>query len=337
MSKNILVICDSQEDYCVMLDGYIRDHVKIPFEIYSFTDTYNLKSFELKTETSVLIISESLFKPEISDSFKNIILLSENQSSKKHFQNVKIVNKFQSTELILKEIFDICIDSDMILYDMEKEKNLKIIGFFTPINRVLQTTSALTLGEILARKHKTLYINFEYASGFEYIMDDCFEENLSDLMYYFECYEDKFTIYLDRIKKCVNNLDFVPPVSLGEQIRTTTISQWIKFFKKINEKTEYEYLILDITENVDEVMKMLDVCDRIYMISGHDRIANSKLVQFEKCISRPELESLKEKIKRIDFPIFKRLPTKANLYMESDVNYFLREYIKGDKVYGHQA
>jgi len=64
-------------------------------------------------------------------------------------------------------------------------KKMQIIGVYTPIGRCLQTTFSLTLGQMLAKHYKTLYLNFEIYSGFARMMSRNFNSDIADLMYYF--------------------------------------------------------------------------------------------------------------------------------------------------------
>ena len=95
---------------------------------------------------------------------------------------------------------------------------MHIIGIYTPIGRCLQTTFSLTLGQMLAKKYKTLYLNFEAYSGFSKILNKRFENDISDLMYYFECAREKLAYRLESMVETVNGLDFVPPVEIYQNL-----------------------------------------------------------------------------------------------------------------------
>lgn len=70
---------------------------------------------------------------------------------------------------------------------MATGNRMKIIGNYSPIGRCMQTTFALSMGQILSKKHKTLYLNFESYSGFGYLLNREFASDLTDVLYYFNC------------------------------------------------------------------------------------------------------------------------------------------------------
>lgn len=64
------------------------------------------------------------------------------------------------------------------------KKSTSVIGVYSPVGRTQKTSFALTLGQILAKDRAVLYLNLESYSGFEQILGETYERNLSDLLYF---------------------------------------------------------------------------------------------------------------------------------------------------------
>ncbi len=339
MKANVIAICDENESYCFMLDKYIREHVKLPLEIYDFTNSDDIKEFSLKENTSLIIISQSLYEEITEFEYNKILILDEGELRAKEYdsENIKTISKYQAVDSIVKEILGICMEDDGLMVGSVSDGKMGIIGLFTPIRRSLQTIFALSLGQELSVNKKVLYLNLEFAAAFEFIMDEHFDENLVDLLYFYECHGDKVGLYIDRIKRSVAGLDYIPPVISGEQICSTTIEQWTGFFKKITKSTDYDYLILDITENVTNVFDMLDICDRIYTIQGKDQLSRAKIEQYDLCLHNNGKENIITKTKKINLPVFRNISVKASKLPGSEISMFVNNMIREDDFYGSRT
>lgn len=100
-------------------------------------------------------------------------------------QKEQSVYKYQSCETVLKEVMGFYTGKNPeSTANRVRNGNLQIIGLFTPVHRCLQTTFAMTLGEVLAKQYKVLYLNFESFSGLERRLNREFMADMSDLIYY---------------------------------------------------------------------------------------------------------------------------------------------------------
>ena len=82
----------------------------------------------------------------------------------------KIINKYQSCELIMKELLEWLAKEGTLGRTGSNHKELKLIGVYSPVGKCLKTSFAFVLGQLLSKKHKVLYLNMECYS---YMFEGC--------------------------------------------------------------------------------------------------------------------------------------------------------------------
>lgn len=328
MNKDILAIFDSEERYARGLMEYITQKEKIPFRIHVFTDEDRFYSYQDFESIECLLVSESVYDKKLEElNIPHIIILSE--SGKVVNSTLHHINKYQSSEIIFNKILlYYSSESDKhITFVRDNQRKLKIIGIYTPIGRCLQTTFAMTLGQLLSKKFKTLYLNFEQYSGLSQLLKREFEADITDLLYYFECAKEKLSVRIDTMVEQVNGLDFIPPVSIYQNLKGIKGEQWIELFAEMEKCTEYEYLILDLTDGMIDLWDVLRSCDIIYTITRQDTIAMAKICQYERALESAEYNDVINKTKRCNLPIFKNLNHRFDELTLSDMASYIKNYV----------
>ena len=102
----------------------------------------------------------------------------------------------------------------------------------------MHTTVSLTLSQLLSKKHKTLYLNFEYFPAHQELLADQQTRDLADLLYFLNAEKDKFALRLQSMVRQVGSLDYVPPMKSGQNLLSITVKEWLTFFKKLQESDE---------------------------------------------------------------------------------------------------
>lgn len=235
MKRNIFAVCDLEVDYALNFMDYMNRKKNIPFEIQAFTSVENLIAYGKQTHIELLLISGRAMCREVRDlDIGKIIILSEGVHPPE-LDQYPSVYKYQSSSDVLREV--------MACYGAEKKtvadqiavlkKTTEIIGIFSPLGRCLKTSFALTLGQILAKERAVLYLNMEEYSGFEELMGKGFAHNLSDLLYYVRQDNQNLLYKMNSMIQTINNLDYVPPVQMPADIRTTAWQDWERLFQML--------------------------------------------------------------------------------------------------------
>lgn len=237
MRQKVFAICDTEEAYAVRLTEYMLERVRLPYTLHLFTKVEELQRFAEQEEIEILLIAESALKmlreEYIRQQVVKMFVLQENDRKEREEQGC--ISKFQSPEKIVELLVESVADfSDWKHEAAEEDTKVKLIGIYSPVKRCLQTSFALTMGQILAKEHKTLYFNFENYSGFGQMLKREYSMDMTDLMYYFRCAKDKLFLRLPSIIQNINGLDYVPPVQYRAEPRETTGRQWLELCRNIS-------------------------------------------------------------------------------------------------------
>lgn len=330
MDRKILAIFDSEENYAYRLMDFIGMKDKIPFEIHVFTRADSFFSFAKETEIECLLISENAYQSKIEQmNIAHIIVLSENGANLNHA--LYHINKYQSCDNVIRQVMH---------YYADKTKNggiiqavshkMRIIGIYTPATRCLQTTFSFTLGQMLARQSKTLYLNFEAYSGLGRMLNRQFQRDLSDLVYYLNCAREKLFYHMEGMIETVNGLDFIPPAEIYQNLAGIRGAQWLDLFQEIEKASEYEYLLLDLSDCIMDLWEILQHCDRIYTITRDDPIASAKIEQYEKILENMQQEDVLAKTRKWRLPLFKKLPLRFEELTYGDLAGYIRREVLPD-------
>ncbi|MBQ6696636.1 MAG: hypothetical protein IJN16_08025, partial [Lachnospiraceae bacterium] len=246
------------------------------------------------------------------------------------------INKYQSSELIFRTVMSSYMGNGGGLpRRMSTGNKMQIIGNYSPIGRCLQTTFALSMGQILAKKHKTLYLNFESYSGFGHLLSREFGADITDALYYFSGEKEKLAYKLDGLVESMNGLDYIPPVLSYRDLREITGEQWIELFHEIERISEYEYLILDLSEQMSGLFDVLRECDRVFTIIKEDGLAEAKLRQYETLLQSMNYEDIAAKTRKWNPPVFHRLPSGMEQLTHGELAVCIKKIIE-EELYGRK-
>ena len=318
-----MIICDQEESYVYRLTDYLAMKKVLPFEIQGFTDVYQLQKYLETNTVQFALISEGCFFKEMQKwPIEHLVLLNESGYQEEELESIY---KYQSADQIFREILNICLIDGPDERRISGKSKLKIIGIYTPIGRCLQTSFSFVLGQSLSKKNRVLYLNFENYSGLGSLLNREFKTDLSDLIYFFHNSREKFTYRMGSMVESVNGMDFIPPAFSYLDLMMITGNEWKDLFLEIEKSGEYEILILDLSDGIQNLFELLKLCEIVYTITRNDGFAMAKIDQYQQLLSYHNCEEVLMKTKKCDIPIFKHLPEGLEQLMYSE----LAEYVKG--------
>lgn len=336
--RRILAICDPDEQYLSRLSGYLTDHLSLPFEIREYTNAKRLCEDRQSAEPAILLISENLYPALLahaSQPFQDLILLEE--SDARRIEEVDLeenvpawkhsrISKYTSTERIVTEILDHSISCSQVLRTGSgSAERFQIFGVYSPLTRCLQSTFAMTLAQTLKKRGKVLYMTFEPFASLPALQGLQAEYDLTDFLYFFECYPTKTPLYVEKVKQNISGIDVIPPARNYIEIKAIPGTKWEEMFKWIAQYTDYHYLVLDLHEFVCAHTSLLELSDRVFTMTREDDVSMSRILQYKELLIRNGLERVWEKTSRISLPLFDRLPARVEDYPQGPVGELVRD------------
>lgn len=330
MNRKILVLCDGEEEYLHRMTEYLQEKQTLPFAVHAFTGLKELKRFCADKEIELLIVAENSYEEQVKElGARNTVIL--NESGNEIGEGIKNINKYQSSEAILREIINTCSgETEDTCKRIASGRRMMIIGNYTPVKRCLQTTFAMSLGQILAKKHKVLYLNFETFSGLDYMLDREFTMDITDALYFFNCERGKLAYRLTGMIQSVNGMDYIPPVVSYKDLYMVTGEQWLALFKEIENIIGYEYLILDLSEQMNGLFDILRNCYRVYTITRQDGFAAAKIKQYEAMLKQEDYEDVAGKTRKWNLPVFHTLPSSLRQLTHGDLASYIKDIVEED-------
>lgn len=324
----VMALCDTEEEYARLMTEFLRRHKDLPWELHTYTSVEELLEREKHCPVAMLVVAESAYTEELQrlQPGRTVVL---NESGVLRWKELPCVDKYQQAEEVLRYLLAVYMEiADVQLPRLRKNSNVVFIGNYSPVRRSMQTSFALTMSQLLAREHRTLYLNFEHYAGIAELLPDVQTFDLADLLYFLNAEQDKFRLRMQTMLRHKGNLDYIPPMKSGQNLLTVTAAEWLGLLQKIEELGEYEYVILDLSESMQGLFDILRLCRHIFTLTREDRVARSKLLQYEQILSLYEYEDLLDKTKRISLSHIRRLPEELEQYTRGDLADMVKELLK---------
>lgn len=305
--EKVLLLCDEEEEYAQAMSEYLKKKKNLPWHLRTYTSGQEMLRQE-KEPVNMLVVAESTYEEAMQKlSPDNVVIL--NESGRILWENLHYVDKYDCAEEVVKQLLLIYADGgDRELPRLLEKKQVTFLGNYSPVRRCFQTSFALTLGQLLAEEHRTLYLNFEHYAGLGELLPKAQQLDMADLLYFLNTEKEKFRIRMRTMVQQLGNLDYIPPMRAGQNLLAVTAEEWTGLLEKIEDLGEYEYVILDLSESMQGLFDILRKCKKVFTSVGKDRMAERKLTQYEQLLALSEYEDVLEKTEKLDLTEIHRLP-----------------------------
>lgn len=322
MMKEVIVIAHPEEDYARRFADYANEHNLFPLKAAAFSDKGKLKRFEKSNPVCVKIIPKEWSSGENESSGEKgrpkCLYFSEEETEEKMY-----VYRYQAADFMADKICEAAGIKKLQRKTITGEKT-KLIGIYSPVGRCLKTSFSMTLGQMLSSRYKVLYLNFENYSGLGNVMGYSKPVDMADILYYFLNLNEEFGEKMEEVMVKVGGMDMVPPAMSFLDIESISEEEWDSFFDAITERGNYDYIILDLSDYVKGLYRILQKCSLIYTFAPSDGLAMAKVEQYEKLLDTLHYNDILERTRKVTPPVFKKLPIRPEELVHSD----LAEYTK---------
>jgi cellulose biosynthesis protein BcsQ len=324
-----MAVCDSETAYAHGLADYLSSRNSFPFQVQVFTSIHTLEEFTLRQPVTLALVAEKDYEQETGKlPVEHIVILKEGR--KEIRGEIKMLDKYQSSGHLLKELMEWVSREGIITRPAGCSSELKLIGIYSPVGRCLKTSFAYVLGQLLGKKHKVLYLNMESYSGLGRLLEREFTTDLSQLIYYLQNSREKFAYRLSSMVEQAGNLDILPPFGSYLDFISVSGEEWIQLFGEIEQGSDYEYLILDLSDAVQGLFDILRLCDLVYTLSRDDGFSMAKIAQYEEVLTRSSYEDIWQKTKQYTLPEIKNLPHRLGQLTYTELADYVRERMEED-------
>ncbi|MCQ2522363.1 MAG: hypothetical protein MJ105_08290 [Lachnospiraceae bacterium] len=332
MKKRLVALCDREEVYVDRLREYYESGDSFPFQICIFHDEKNLLTGMLKNTFEMVILSESSYEKSREELFKRkkgeaLAILATRESERTFEKEVPYVLKYQSADAIRRELLRIYAEEASQPAFTKGSHEGILLGFYSPVKRIMQTKISLLVGQILAKKHKVLYVNLEPYAG-EELLTEKGEKNLSDLLYYMKSDEEKTMSHLESMLRNMAGVDYIPPAESYIDLMAVPEADWKKLFNIIKGARKYDYILVDTGEIMQGLFSFLRDCDKTICMTDYDKDSKGKIEQFSRLLKEMNYEDVLDHICFAGVPnINGTLPELKDLYGSALCGY-VRELVE---------
>jgi hypothetical protein len=296
-----MAIYDADPFYAERFADFVNQKEQMPFQVTAFTTLEKLKFFGSAHEIEILLIHASVPREEIAKiSAVQVILLTDGEAVSVE-EPYKSIYKYQAADNMMREVMECYCSSAEEAGSTMISSTSRIIGVYSPVNRCLKTSFSLTMGQLLSRDLKVLYMNFEDCSGLGRLIGEEHKGGLSDLFYYYS--QEKYNwVRLGSLVYTWGELDYVPPVRYPEDLTQITAGEVADLVSRIARESAYEIIILDLGQFGKKAAEVLEICNAVYMPVQDDCISAAKVEEFEEYLSASGHESVKKRTQKIKLP-----------------------------------
>lgn len=324
----MMAVYDEDPLYAARLADYVNQRGKLPFTAMAFSGLEQLEQYSRDHPIELLLVGEGARDKVSEVKTKAIVMLCEGELIDNK-EEIPAVYKYQSGDCIMREVMaSYCscpVEPGLALLGTKA----LVMGVYSPINRCLKTSLALTMGQVLSKNLSVLYLSLEEYSGLSrFLCQDC-QTDLSDTLYLYR--QGNFNwIKLKSMIYSWGSLDYIPPVRYGEDLAQMEPEDMADFIGRIAREGGYDRLVVDMGSAGRGAAALLDICDAIYMPVREDSVSAAKLEEFEEYLAMVDDGHVREKIQKLRLPHMKTIGTREG-YLEqllwSELGDFVRRLL----------
>lgn len=241
--KKIMAVYDVDSRYADRFAEFANQREQVPFKVVAFTSLEKLREFSKREQIDLLLIGDGVTEKELEGiQAVQTVRLSETGVAK---EGEAVVYKYQASDSLLREVMSWYQPQEIPTLMTVGGRRSQIIGVYSPVGRCGKSSFAFTLGQVLAREEKVLYMTLEEFSGLSALTGTAYTGGLSDLLYYYTQREYS-PVRLGSVTYNWGGLDYIPPVTYAEDKTGIRQEVFAGLIQKIAADGAYEKLILDV-------------------------------------------------------------------------------------------
>ena len=172
-------------------------------------------------------------------------------------------------------------------------------------------------------------MNFENFSGLDILLNRHFRGSVSDLLYFNECAKEKLAGQLALMVEDIGGLSILPPMHSFMELQSIRADQWQALFRSIEQVTDYEWLILDLSESTAGLLDILRSCSEVITLTQPGcRISEAKMQGYRAILQEKGFQDVYARTRQWSLPKFHELPTDFALLTKGELAEQLRKLLR---------
>ncbi|MDO4267114.1 MAG: hypothetical protein Q4C73_01480 [Eubacteriales bacterium] len=310
--KRIMAVYDVDPFYTDRFAEYVNRRENTVFTAVAFSSLARLKEFALQQNVEILLVGDGVKDEELEGlGAAQVVRLSETGISE---GETPAVYKYQASDNVLREVMACYQVQERTVLPAAVGRRSRVIGVYSPVGRCGKTAFSLTLGQVLARQGKTLYLTLEEFSGLSAMTGTKHDGGLSELIYDYR--KGQYSaLKLGSVVYNWGELDYVPPVDYAEDLVELSGNDLAGLTERIAAEGIYEVIVVDMGHFFWGAEMLLALCDVIYMPVREDSISSEKIEEWRTSLENSGRGRLWQRIRRVKLPR-QQLPGSPGVYLE---------------------
>ncbi len=298
--RRIIAICDSELEYAAHLAEYLHNSLELPCTLQIYSRIEIFREFVSAENLALLVIAESLYDSGLLDEgYDHVLILNESGA----FMEVpNTISKYQKVENIVAKIYSLCAQEESDLSSIRHADPMKLIGIYGPAVDSWSSAISYEIARLASVKTSVLYLNLDPYADVSKFSDCSFEGSIRDLVYYNDCAKEKFAAKLHMMTRSDGSLRILPPAHPWLQIRSIGQEQWQDLLCSIEQVSNYQYLVIFLSEIVDGVLEILRRCDSVVTFCKEDELSQIRMEQYETLLKETGYEDIYMKTIKFTLP-----------------------------------
>ena len=303
MSKLQLAIYDEESDYVYALANYILEKKSNEIDVCVFTNQSGLKAFCEKSAPDVLLVGDCTgHQMNWNDASQLVIFLLNHKGVEQDGEEKICISKYQSADEIIRRIYwyyEEHIQTPSSLLSGGDASRLRWV--YSPSKSVYQTPFAIELAAQLGREHRVLYVNLCENPSLEWMLQETFERDLSDLLYLAGRQSHSMEKLLASVVCQVQGIALIPSMKNSIDRQSFLKEEWTSFFQKIKAESGYEYVVVDSDCILPGFPTLLGECEKVYLPHQDTAYEQARMREFFGWLKRQE-HGLEPVIEEVTIP-----------------------------------
>lgn len=298
--NHTMLIVDRDRKYAGRLSDYLNNKSGFPFLVRAVEDIEQL-DIDTKDQVEIILCSTAVIEKDSVRSYGTDIieLIGEDDTGVTN----RTIFKYQSCESIAREILHYVSTMEYKSGLVTRKKSMKLIGIYSPVGRCGKTHLAIAMGQVLAEHARSLYINLEPFSGVPFLLHTEDIGDLADVIYTVNTDSSTLDSLLGSLVVERSGLDIAPPMGNHKDLASITLQEWKNLLRAIEQRTDYEYVIVDMSGVVQGMCELLAVCDYVYVPRLNQGLCNAKYEQFMSELKLIGQSSLADRVITCEVPL----------------------------------